>query len=169
MSSKTFVNLAFGLAVSVAVLYGMWHWFGPFGLVFGMPVIALLSIPFLEIFGLVPFLGKWLAYRKYEGRYYQFRGRHIDIEIDGEATCWVSTADIRKVLPSLPADAVLARLQPSEVEEGGEPRTWRITSRALAVVLQKATDPDTTRLCQWLETQVAQPARKRLQRRMPIR
>ena len=169
MSSKTFINLAFGIAVSVAVLYGMWHWYGPYGLVFGMPVIAILAIPFLEMFGLIPFLAKWFAFRKVAGRYYEYRGRHVDIEIDGEATCWVSTADIRKILPSLPSDPVLARMQPNDVEEGGEPRTWRITSRALAVVLQKATDPETTRFCQWLDTQVAQPARKRLQRRMPIR
>ena len=169
MSSNTFVNLAFGLAVSAAVLYGMWNWFGPFGLVFGMPVIAILAIPFMDMFGLIPFLGKWFAFRKFQGRYYEYRGRHVDIEIDGEATCWVSTADIRKIVPSLPADGVLARLQPNAVEEGGEPRTWRITSGALAIVLQKATDPETTRFCQWLEMEVALPARKRLQRRMPIR
>ena len=36
MGSKTLVNLAFGIAVSAAVLYGFWRWLGAFGLVYGI-------------------------------------------------------------------------------------------------------------------------------------
>ena len=164
MNSKTFVNLAFGVAVSVALLYGMWHWYGPFGLVFGMPVIAICAIPLLESFNLIPWLGRWLAFRKFEGRYYAYRGRHVDIDIDAKAVCWINTADARKILPSLPADAVLARLQPGLVKEAGDPLAWRITPEALAAVLAKATDPETAKFLQWLEGEVASPARKKLER-----
>jgi len=169
MSGKTFVNLAFGVAVSVAVLYGFWHWFGPFGLVYGMPVIAICAIPSLDLLGAFPrFVGR-MALRRYEGRYYAFRGRHVDIDIDARATCWVSTADVRKILPSLPAEAVLQRLQPGQVKETGAPRLWRITPDALAVVLAKSQDAEALKFRQWLVSEVQDPVRKRLERKMPIR
>lgn len=169
MTAKTFVNLAFGVAVSVAILYGFWHWFGPFGLVFGMPVLALCAIPLVDMTTGFPRLAARLALRRYEGRYYAFRDRHIDIDIDPTATCWVSTADARKIVPALPADAVLARLQPGQAKETGDPRLWRVTPEALAAVLAKASDPETTKFLQWLDSEVAQPARKRLARGMALR
>lgn len=169
MNSKMVVNLAFGIAVSVAVLYGFWHWFGPFGLVYGMPVLAICAIPSLDLLGEFPRLAARMALRRYEGRYYAFRGRHVDVDIDARATCWVSTADVRKFLPSLPAEAVMLRLRPGQVKETGNPRLWRITADALAAVLAKSSDSEALKFCQWLETEVQGPARKRLERGMQIR
>ena len=169
MTGRALLNLAFGVAVSAAVLYGFWHWFGAFGLVFGMPVIAICAIPALDLLAGFPrFVGR-VALRRYEGRYYAFRGRHVDIDIDAGATCWVSTADVRKALPSLPVEAVLARLQPGQVKETGNPRVWRITPGALAGVLARSTDAEALRFRQWLESEVQEPARKRLERGMQIR
>ena len=81
----------------------------------------------------------------------------------------MSTADVRKFLPSLPAEAVMLRLQPGEVEDTGNPRLWRITADALAGVLAKSSDPEAAKFCQWLEAEVQSPARKRLERGMQIR
>ena len=169
MTSKTFVNLAFGIAVSVAVLYGFWHWFGAFGLVYGMPVLAICAIPSVDLLSSFPRLASRMALRRYEGRYYAYRGRHVDIDIDAHAICWVSTADVRKTLPSLPVEAVLQRLQPGQVKETGNPRVWRITPDALAVVLAKSSDAEALKFRQWLESEVQEPARKRLERGMPVR
>ena len=169
MNSKRLLNLAFGIAVSVAVLYGFWHWFGPFGLVYGMPVLAICAIPALDLLGEFPRLATRIALRRYDGRYYAFRGRHVDIDIGTGATCWVSTADVRKFLPSLPAEAVMQRLQPGQVKETGNPRLWRITADALAAVLVKSTDAEAKKFCLWLESEVQSPARRRLERGMQIR
>ncbi len=169
MNAKTFVNLAFGIAVSTAVLYGFWHWCGPFGLVYGMPVLAILAMPTLDLLAAFPgFVGR-MALRRYDGRYYAFRGRHVDIDIDARATCWVSTADARKILPSLPAEAVLQRVEPGQVQETGSPRMWRITPDALARVLARSGDAEALKFRLWLETEVQDPARRRRERGMPIR
>ena len=169
MSGNSFVNLAFGIAVSAAVLVGFWHWFGPFGLVYGMPVLSICAIPSIDILASFPRLAGRMALRRYDGRYYAFRGRHIDIDIDARATCWLSTADVRKVLPSLPAEPVLLRLQPGQVKETGDPRLWRITADALTAVQAKALDADSLKFCRWLASEVQKPARRRLERKMRIR
>ena len=33
------IDIAFATAVSAAVMYAGWHWYGPFGLVFGAPTV----------------------------------------------------------------------------------------------------------------------------------
>jgi hypothetical protein len=166
---KTLLNVAFGLAISSAVLYTLWHFYGPFGLVFGMPVLAVFAIPLLDIVGGFPKLAARIAMRRYEGRYYAFRGRHVDIDFDAGAVPWVSTADVRKMIPSLPAEPVLLRLQPGLVKETGDPRLWRITPDALKLVLAKSSDADVGKFLHWIDTEVVQPARKRLERGMQIR
>ena len=51
---KLAVDIAFAAALSAAVLYGGWHWFGPFGLVFGAPILALFGRPLVEILTSLP-------------------------------------------------------------------------------------------------------------------
>ena len=162
MTGRAWVNLAFGIAVSAAVLCGLRHWFGAFGLVYGMPVLAICAMPTIDLLAGLPRLAARIALRRYEGRYYAFRGRHVDIDIDADATCWVSTADVRKILPSLPREPVLQRLEPLQVKETGSPRLWRMTPGALASVLGRSQDADALRFRLWLESEVQQPARKRL-------
>ena len=158
---KWIVNLAFGVAVSAALLYMFWRSFGPFGLVYAMPVLAILGKPLVEIGASLPRLAARIAMRKFEGRYYEFRGRSMDIHIDADARCWVSTADARKIA-ALPTDAVLKRMAPLECRQLGDPVQWRMTTAGLAQVLAKSSDPDVAKFRDWLEKQVARPARNRL-------
>ncbi len=160
------VNIASGIAVSAAVLYALWHWFGALGLVFGMPVLGVLAVPLVEIMTGFPRLARHVALRKVAGHYHEFRGRAIDIHIDAEARCWVSTDDVRKIVVSLPTEAVLRRVAPQQCRVTGEPMVPRITTEGLAVVLERSTDADVRKFCHWLETGVARPARNRLERGM---
>ena len=157
---KLAINIAFGVAVCAAVLYAFWHWFGVFGLVYAMPVLAILAKSIVEIVTGFPRFAQRLALRKVAGRYYEFRGRAMDIHIDADARCWVATADARKVA-ALPADAVLKRMAPLECRELGDPVQWRMTTQGLAQVLARSSDPDVTKFCHWLEVEVARPARNR--------
>ena len=167
---KTFVDIAFAAVVSLAVLYAMWNWFGPIGLAFGMPVLALFAIPLVDIVASYPRFVSRLVLRKVEGRYVEYRGMSLDIVTDAAATCWVSTADVRKLVPGLPAEPVLSRLYPGQVKESGDPRQWRIGVEALALFLARSTDPDMTKFANWLDKDVARPARNRLARGMaPLR
>ena len=160
------VNIAFGIAVSAAVLYAFWHWFGALGLVYGMPVLGVLGWPLVDVMTGFPRLARHVALRKVAGRYYEFRGRAIDIHIDAEARCWVSTADARKIVVSLPTEAVLRRVAPEQCRVTGEPMVPRITIEGLSTVLARSTDAEVRKFCHWLETGVAQPARNRLERGM---
>jgi hypothetical protein len=157
---KLAIDIAFGAALSFAVLYGGWHWFGPFGLVFGAPVLAIFGRPLVEILTSMPRLARHLALRPLAGRYYEFRGRSMDIHIDADATCWVATEDVRK-LTELPADAVLQRVAPRECRQLGDPSVWRLSSDGAAKVLAKSSDPEVAKFLTWLEREVALPARNR--------
>jgi hypothetical protein len=162
---KLAIDIAFGAALSLAVLYGGWHWFGPFGLVFGAPILAIFGRPLVEILTSLPRHVRHLALRDVAGRYYEFRGLSMDIHVDADATCWVATADVRK-LAALPAEAVLQRLVPGQCRELGDPVTWRISTDGATQVLSKSTDPEVAKFLTWLDRDVALPARNRLARRM---
>ncbi len=161
---KTLLNIAFGAAVSVAVLYALWHWFGPFGLVFGMPVLGVFAFPLVDLVAGYPRFVSRFVMRKVEGRYFAYRGMSLDIDIDERAVCWISTADVRKLVPTLPTEPVLVRVYSGQVKESGHPRQWRITIDALSQFLSKSTDADNTKFGTWLEKDVARPARNRLER-----
>ena len=163
---RLLLNIASGAAVSLAVLYTLWHFFGPLGLVFGMPVLAVFAYPIMDIVAGYPRFVRGLVLRKVAGRYFAWRDMSLDIEIDVEATCWVSTSDVRKLVPALPVEAVLMRLYAGRVEECGDPRVWRITVDALRLFLAKSTDPDMTKFAAWLEKDVARPARNKRARGM---
>ncbi len=159
------VDIVFGVAVSAAVLYAAWHWFGPAGLAWAMPILGVLAASLVEITTRLPRFMRHLALRRVAGRYFEFRGRSMDIHVDAEARCWVATADARKLV-ALPADAVLARMLPLECGQRGDPVRWRITTQGLAQFLERSTDADVRKFCHWLEVDVARPARNRRERGM---
>ena len=165
---KLAIDIAFGAALSLAVLYAGWHWFGPFGLVFGAPILAIFGRPLVEIITSAPRHMRHLALRDQAGRYHEFRGRSMDIHVDADAVCWVATEDVRKIT-ALPADAVLQRVAPGQCQELGKPATWRLSVEGAAQVLGKSSDPEVAKFLTWLEREVASPARKRRERRMPQR
>jgi hypothetical protein len=161
---KTPLAPAFGAAAVAALLYVLYRVMGPVGLALGMPLLgAVLARPLVDLVAGCPRFVSRLAMRKVEGRYVEYRGMSLDIHIDAHARCWISTHDIRKLV-SLPADPVLRRLAPSQCGELGDPPQCRITVEGLAQVLAKATQPDVTKFCHWLEVDVARPARNRRER-----
>jgi hypothetical protein len=153
-------NIAFAAAVSASVLYVAYEIFGARGLAVGMPVLALLARPLVDIVGGFPRFAARMAMRRYDGRYFEFRGRAMDIHIDADARCWVSTADVRKIV-ALPIDEVLRRLAPLDCRQLGDPPTWRITTGGLAQALAGSTNAEVGKFCHWLEVDVARPARNR--------
>ena len=162
------INIALGIAVCAAVLHVFWRLFGTFGLVYAMPVLAILAKSIVEIVAAFPRFARRIALRKVAGRYYEFRGRPMDIHVDADARCWVSTADARKIA-ALPVDEVLRRMAPLACAQLGDPVQWRMTTEGLTQLLSKSTDPDVTRFCHWLEVQVARPARNRRDgRKVPV-
>ena len=165
---KLAIDIAFGAALSFAVLYGGWHWFGPFGLVFGAPILAIFGRPLVEILTSLPRVARHLALRGQAGRYFEFRGRSMDIHIDADATCWVATDDVRKIT-ALPADAVLCRVARGQCREIGDPAVWRLSTEGASQVLGKSSDPEVKKFLTWFEREVALPARNRREGRQGTR
>ena len=157
---RLLARILFFAAVCAGVLYVAYERFGARGLAVCMPVLALLARPLVDIVGGFPRFAARRAMRRYEGRYFEFRGRAMDIHIDADARCWLSTADARKIV-ALPIDEVLSRLAPLDCRELGDPLKWRITTDGLAQALAGSTNPDVGKFCHWLEVQVARPARNR--------
>ena len=165
---KLAINIALGLAVCAAVLVAFWRLFGAFGLVYAMPVLAILAKSIVELVAAFPRFARRIALRKVAGRYYEFRGRSMDIHVDADARCWVSTADVRKIA-ALPVDEVLRRMAPLDCAALGDPPQWRMTTEGLAQLLARTSDPEVARFCHWLEVQVARPARNRRDgRKVPV-
>jgi hypothetical protein len=141
-----------------AVMFAAYRFIGAHGLVFMAPLAGLaLARPLVEAAAGYPRLASRIALRKVAGRYVEYRGKSLDVHIDERANCWISTADLRKLV-ALPADAVLLRRFPAGCRETGEPVQWRLEGQALVEFLAGATDPDITRLCHWLQRDVMRPA-----------
>ena len=157
------LRLTLGAAALAAVTYGAWRAFGAFGALAGSVLFGLLAKSLIDVVAGYPRFVSRIVMRKVEGRYFEYRGMSLDIHIDAQALCWISTHDLRKLV-ALPADPVLQRLVPLQCGELGDPSQWRITVEGLAQVLAKSREPDVTKLCRWLEVDVARPARKRRER-----
>ncbi len=167
------LSLVLRLAACSAVAWLAWRWLGTAGLVYSGPLFGLaLARPLVDALGAWWRTTRRLAYGDLQGRHYAHRGTPIDVLEDADHVRWLSTADLRRVLPGLPADAVLGRLWPAGLQtvagrgrtRGGVPR---ISAEALAAYLAKSTEPDSLRLRRWLEREVAFPARRRRLRAPP--
>jgi hypothetical protein len=127
-----------------------------------VPIATLLARPLLELAGRTPRTLRHLSLRHVAGRHYAYRGRSIDVYEDARHIRWLSLVDVRRCVPGLPAAEVMRRLNPTACAATG-PRTreGRITAEALAATLSTSTDPQTGHFLNWLERDVAKPARHR--------
>ena len=146
-------------AVAVgAVMVVAYRIVGAKGLVYAAPLAGIvLARPLVELAAGCPRLMSRIALRKVQGRYVAYRGKSLDVHIDDLATCWIATADLRKLV-ALPADAVLRRRFPAGCGVTGEPPMWRLDGRALVEFLAAATDADSSRFSHWLQREVMRPA-----------
>ncbi|MEP6504584.1 MAG: hypothetical protein ABJD97_14695 [Betaproteobacteria bacterium] len=157
------VHLALGGAAA-AVMYGAFRLLGPVGLAYTAPVLGLaFAKPIVELLAAYPRLVTRFVLRKVDGRYFEYRGASLDIHIDERAICWISTADLRKIV-ALPADPVLRRLYPLQCRELGKPVEWRLGGEALIEFLGKSTETDMTKFSHWIDRNVVTPARNRRKR-----
>jgi hypothetical protein len=159
------IRFAVGFACCAALAWLLFRLLGPVGILFAaLPFGLALRRPLIDLlFEIVPALRR-LAYHDVEGRYYVFKGAPIDIVEDDAGYRWLRVADVRPVLPGLPADAVLARVLGAGFAPGDLSKAPRIRAEALLGVLRKASDPRSLRFRDWLEREVVLPADKRRER-----
>lgn len=158
---SSLLRLMLRAAVCLAVALAAWAWAGPWGLA---PAIALagawLAGPLVDLAADTHRGAKALALRDIEGRHVEYRGRPLDVTEDDSGHRWVATAGLRRIVPGLPADAVLARIAPGALMRGDRRSGHRLEAEALLAVLARSGDAETHRFVRWVDREIVQPARR---------
>ena len=163
---KLFLRIVVGVAAVAAITWPLYRLLGPVALVWCSPLLGMaLARPLVEMISGMPRVFAGIAMRKVHGRHVEYRGASLDVHIDERATCWISTADLRKIV-ALPADPVLKKRFPQQCRELGDPVQWRLGGEAVVEFVGKSSELDTKKFCHWLERNVLVPARNERARRL---
>lgn len=149
------------LLLCTGATYLLWRWLGPTGLVLGAPLFGVaLARPVIDGMGRYHGFAKFMAFRKVNGRAFDFKGNAIDIEEDTDGYRWLQIADVRKVMPHLPGDKTLQAIYGEGVQTLDGSGVLRIQAETLLKHLDKASDPPSLRFKVWLQRAVVHPAAK---------
>jgi hypothetical protein len=98
------------------------------------------------------------AYASVQGRHYAYKSIPISIEEDEDGHRWLKVKDIRRVLPHLPKDATLGRIEPERTNPGSDGKSMHIRADALLHWLSKAQSSESIRFKLWIERTVHFPS-----------
>jgi hypothetical protein len=98
------------------------------------------------------------AYASVQGRHYAYKSIPISIEEDEDGHRWLKVKDIRRVLPHLPKDATLGRIEPERTSSGSDGKSMHIRADALLQWLYKAQSGESIRFKLWIERTVHFPS-----------
>lgn len=92
----------------------------------------------------------------------RYKAWSIEIHESSRSLCWVSSSDVRKVLPLTKADAELLRdLGPIGFEQVDKSKRYFFNERALTAFLKKNRTQDALLFLAWLEKTVYYPSRRK--------
>jgi hypothetical protein len=111
--------------------------------------------------------GRWRAFGRWHGRYFEFDGRQVRVVFDGERIL-VAAPDVFEALGIAAGAREPQRVRLLAGRDGliGLPGQAPLffTERGLRAWLQRRRAPAASRFGQWFEQQVAAPRRRRLER-----
>jgi hypothetical protein len=144
-----------------------WIW-RTFGLAAAMPVVGLFGValarPLIDLAEALGWQMRRAHWRDVEGRHYAYRGRPVAVVEDDEHRHWLRLADVRAIVGFTASDGALAVSYPGRLRELGRPAAAHVRDDALLAHLAKERSPEAARLRQWVEREVAFPARRRRER-----
>lgn len=153
--------IAWRLACCAAVTYAAWRFGGAITAVATLPLIGiLLASPLIDLAGHLRHQLRAIAWRDLEGRHHEFQGIPVQVFEDAGHHRWVSIADVRRILGSSTSDEVLARLYPDGWRRIGKPARLCLCDESLLMHLAKTSTPLGGRFRQWVERDIAFPARR---------
>jgi hypothetical protein len=163
------ITLAIRLLVCAALAYVLWRWRGESGLVWAaLPLALALPRPLIDLVGEFKLLAHRRALAGVQGRHFQHRGIALDIAEDERHHRWIKVSDVRKLIPSLPREAVLREQFPQGLSGDAQTHDERIHADALLAYLEKSTDAVSLKFRHWLRREVVFPA-TRVRERLGIR
>jgi hypothetical protein len=166
---RLLLTLAIRLLVCAASAYVLWRWRGESGLVWAaLPLALALPRPLLDLMSQFKLLAHRRALAGVQGRHFQHRGIALDIAEDERHHRWIKVSDVRKLIPSLPREAVLREQFREGLSGDAATHDERIHADALLAYLEKSTDAASLKFRHWLRREVVFPA-TRVRERLGIR
>lgn len=164
--SHTLLTLALRLAIAAAIAGLAWWHSGPSSLF----VIALalsgplLARPLVELAGDLRRELRRAVWAPLEGRHFVFRGKAVQVREDVDHRCWIRLADLRRIAGFIASDGALALTYPQHWQaDGGDGSPW-LEAEAAVVHLRREPGVTALRLAQWVDREVAYPARRQRER-----
>ncbi|WP_374668305.1 hypothetical protein [Ramlibacter sp.] len=147
------------LAFAAALLLGAWHFFGPFGIVFSAALVAVMvARPLIELAAGGARSTKAMALRDVEGVHYAWHGLPVGVWEDDEGHRWLHLAAVRKAVPGLPRDAVLARLRPDALATVTGAKGTCVRADELLALLAESSHAETVKFKNWVHRDVYLPS-----------
>ena len=98
------------------------------------------------------------------GTYYQFQNFRLQVVEDDDHCRWIATEKIREIVGQLASDHTLAQLFPTGHQRLGDEQKGYLRDDAVMAHLASANTPQAIKFKNWIERNVAFPARKIRQR-----
>jgi hypothetical protein len=94
------------------------------------------------------------------GKHYQFQNFRLQVVEDDDHCRWIPTAKVRQIVAQLASDEALVRLFPSGYRRLGDQQEGYLRDDALMTHLAGAHSSQAIKFKNWIERNVAYPARK---------
>jgi len=155
------LTFALRIAVCMAVSWVAWRIGGVIGVMSSVTLVGLLlARPLLDLMRAIRTRLREEAYRPVEGRYYEFKGTPVDVIEDDDHVRWLRVSDVRKIIGRASGEATLRSTYPDGVSDMGSPKLAYIRDESLLIHLARQKNARALRFAQWVEKDVAFPARR---------
>ncbi len=159
--SATLVRIGLRLLLCAGVAFAVWRLLGLVSMVLTLPLVGIaLARPLLDLASDLRHATRAAVWRSVEGRHFVYRGVPVQVLEDAEHHRWVRAADVRAVVGHTASNGALALTYPSGWKAMGRPAQPHFSDSALLAHLTKERSPEALRFRQWVEREIAFPARR---------
>lgn len=163
--SEALHRIALRLLLCAACSWLVWHIGGLGAMVGTAPLYGLLlARPLIDLASALRHQSRALLWRSVEGRHFEFRGLAVQVLEDDERRRWIRAADVRRIVGHTASEGALALSYPTGWRMLGKPAQAHFSEDALLTHLSKETSADSLRFRQWVEREIAFPARRQRER-----
>ena len=155
------LTFALRIAVCMAVSWIAWRIGGVIAVMSSVALVGvLLARPLLDLMSGIRHKLREEAYRPVEGRYYEFKGTPVDVIEDEDHVRWLRASDVRKIVGHTAGETTLRLTYPEGCRDMGSPVVAYIRDETLLIHLARQKNARALRFAQWVEKDVAFPARR---------
>ena len=159
---KSWFNIpAVQISLCLAAYAALGYYLGKFALVFASPLLAaFIARPVMALVSSFRHGVRSAVWLPVHGQHYVHGGITIHVVEDDNHCRWVSLADVRKLVKTIPNERTLANTYPGRLQSMGTPASPHMRDDALIAHLSKVNQPAALKLRTWAERNIALPGRK---------